>query len=42
VSGYGNSFQVVYDDMRTLSLTGDLKAAFQKMCGSGGTFNSYK
>jgi hypothetical protein len=28
--------------MRTLSLTGDLKAAFQKMCGSGGTFNSYK
>ena len=42
--GFGNSFQVVYDDMRTLSLTGDLKAAFSEnvSVGIGGTFNSYK
>ena len=41
--GFGNSFQVVYDDMRTLSLTGDLKAAFSEnvSVGIGGTFNSY-
>jgi hypothetical protein len=25
---YGNSFQVVYDDMKTVSFSGDLKANF--------------
>lgn len=41
--GFGNSFKVVYDDMKTLSLTGDLKAAFSEnvTVGIGGTFNSY-
>jgi hypothetical protein len=40
---YGNSFQVVYDDMRTLSFTGDLKASFSDdvTFGISGTFNSY-
>jgi hypothetical protein len=41
--GYGNSFQVVYDDMRTLSFTGDLKADFSDdvTFGISGTFNNY-
>jgi hypothetical protein len=40
---YGNSFQIVYDDMRTLSFTGDLKASFSDdvTFGISGTFNSY-
>lgn len=40
---YGNSFQVVYDDMRTLRFTGDLKANFSDdvTFGISGTFNSY-
>jgi hypothetical protein len=28
---YENSFQVVYDDMKTVSFSGDLKANFQTM-----------
>jgi hypothetical protein len=41
--GYGNSFQVVYDDMRTLSFSGDLKADFSDdvTFGISGTFNNY-
>ncbi|MFV8346845.1 TonB-dependent receptor [Flavobacterium sp. ZB4P13] len=40
---YGNSFQVVYDDMRTLSFYGELKADFSEdvSFGINGTFNSY-
>ncbi|WP_185963102.1 TonB-dependent receptor [Flavobacterium gawalongense] len=40
---FGNSFQVVYDDMRTLSFYGELKADFSKNVSFGinGTFNSY-
>lgn len=41
---YGNSFQVVYDDVRTFRFSGDLKADFSENVsfGIGGTFNSYK
>ncbi len=41
---FGNSFQVVYDDVRTFSLSGDLKADFSKNVsfGIGGTFSNYK
>lgn len=40
---FGNSMQVVYDDMRTLSFTGDLKANFSDNVtfGISGTYNSY-
>ncbi|WP_369764603.1 TonB-dependent receptor [Flavobacterium sp. WC2429] len=40
---FGNSMQVVYDDMRTLSFTGDLKANFSENVtfGISGTYNSY-
>ncbi|MFV5699358.1 TonB-dependent receptor [Flavobacterium sp. ZT3R17] len=40
---FGNSFQVVYDDMRTLSFYGELKADFSESVSFGinGTFNSY-
>lgn len=40
---YGNSFQVVYDDMKTVSLYGELKADFSKAVSFGinGTFSSY-
>ncbi|MGO4817925.1 TonB-dependent receptor [Flavobacterium sp. W22_SRS_FP1] len=40
---FGNSMQVVYDDMRTLSFSGDLKANFSDNVtfGVSGTFNSY-
>ena len=40
---YGNSFQVVYDDMKTLSFFGELKADFTEdvSFGINGTFNSY-
>jgi hypothetical protein len=40
---YGNSFQVVYDDMRTLSFYGELKADFSKdvSFGINGTFSSF-
>ena len=40
---FGNSMQVVYDDMRTLSFSGDLKASFSDNVtfGVSGTFNSY-
>ena len=40
---YGNSFQVVYDDMKTVSLYGELKADFSKAVSLGinGTFSSY-
>jgi hypothetical protein len=40
---FGNSMQVVYDDMRTLSFSGDLKAAFSDNVtfGISGTFNSF-
>ncbi|MFV8466274.1 TonB-dependent receptor [Flavobacterium sp. LB1P62] len=40
---FGNSFQVVYDDMRTLSFYGELKADFSSTVSFGvnGTFNSY-
>ena len=40
---YGNSFQVVYDDMKTVSLYGELKADFSKdvSFGINGTFSSY-
>lgn len=40
---YGNSMQVVYDDMKTLSFSGDLKANFSDFVtfGISGTFNSY-
>jgi hypothetical protein len=41
--GYGNSFQILYDDMRTLSFSGDLKADFSDdvTFAIGGTFNNY-
>ncbi len=41
---FGNSFQVVYDDVRTFSFSGALKADFSENVsfGIGGTFNSYK
>ena len=40
---FGNSFQVVYDDMRTLSFYGELKADFSSTVSFGinGTFSSY-
>jgi hypothetical protein len=40
---YGNSFQVVYDDMKTVSFSGDLKASFSDdvTFGISGTFSSY-
>lgn len=40
---FGNSFQVVYDDMKTVSLYGELKADFSKAVSFGinGTFSSY-
>ncbi|EIA08986.1 TonB-dependent receptor [Flavobacterium frigoris] len=40
---FGNSMQVVYDDMKTLSFSGDLKANFSDdvTFGISGTFNSY-
>jgi len=40
---YGNSFKVVYDDMKTLSLSADLKADFSDdvTFGISGTVNSY-
>ena len=40
---FGNSFNVVYDDMKTLSVFGELKADFTKNIAFGifGTFNSY-
>ncbi|HJS00573.1 MAG TPA: hypothetical protein VJ780_06530 [Flavobacterium sp.] len=41
---FGNSFQVVYDDVRTLRFSGDLKADFSENVsfGLGGTFSTYK
>jgi len=45
VEGYtlGNSFKVVYDDMKTLSFYGELKADLSEKVSLGinGTFNSY-
>ena len=45
VEGYtlGNSFKVVYDDMKTLSFYGELKADLSEKISLGinGTFNSY-
>lgn len=40
---YGNSFGVVYDDVKTISFFGELKAAFSKKVtfGINGTFSSY-
>ena len=40
---YGNSFGVVYDDMTTLGIFGELKADFSKNVSFGvnGTFNTY-
>ena len=40
---FGNSFGVVYDDMRTISFFGELKADFSKKVSFGvnGTFSSY-
>lgn len=40
---FGNSFQVVYDDMRTLNFYGELKADFSEdvSFGINGTFSSY-
>nr|WP_314896553.1 TonB-dependent receptor [uncultured Flavobacterium sp.] len=40
---FGNSFQVVYDDMRTLNFYGELKADFSDNVSFGinGTFSSY-
>jgi hypothetical protein len=40
---YGNSLQVVYDDMKTLSFFGELKADFTEdvSFGINGTFSSY-
>ena len=40
---YGNSFQVVYDDMKTLRFYGELKADFSSAVSFGinGTFSSY-
>ena len=40
---FGNSFQVVYDDMRTLSFSGDLKADFSENVtfGINGEYNTF-
>jgi hypothetical protein len=40
---YGNSFDVIYDDMKTISFFGELKADFTKnfSIGVNGTFNNY-
>lgn len=40
---FGNSFQVVYDDMETISFYGELKADFSENISFGisGTFNNY-
>ncbi|WP_338648618.1 TonB-dependent receptor [Flavobacterium sp. KS-LB2] len=40
---FGNSFQVMYDDMRTLNFYGELKADFSEdvSFGINGTFSSY-
>ncbi|GEL09494.1 hypothetical protein FGL01_02330 [Flavobacterium glycines] len=40
---FGNSFQVVYDDVRTFRFSGDLKADFSENVsfGIGGIFSSY-
>jgi hypothetical protein len=40
---FGNSMQVVYDDMKTLRFSGDLKASFSDAVtfGVGGVFSSY-
>jgi outer membrane receptor protein involved in Fe transport len=40
---YGNSFDVIYDDMKTISFFGELKADFTKnfSIGVNGTFNKY-
>jgi len=41
---FGNSFQVVYDNVRTFRFSGDLKADFSENVSFsvGGAFNSYK
>jgi len=41
---FGNSFQVVYDDVKTYSFSANLKADFSENVnfGIGGTFSSYK
>jgi outer membrane receptor protein involved in Fe transport len=41
--GFGNSFQVVYDDMKTLSFSGDLKADFSENVtfGVSGAYNTF-
>ncbi len=41
---FGNSFQVVYDDVKTVRFSGNLKADFSQNVsfGLGGTFSSYK
>lgn len=41
---FGNSFQVIYDDVRTFRFSGDLKADFSQNVsfGIGGIFSSYK
>ena len=41
---YGNSFEVVYDNMKTLSFFGELKADFSKNVSFGvnGTFNTFQ
>lgn len=40
---FGNSFNIVYDDLKTLSVFGELKADFSKNIAFGinGTFNTY-
>ena len=40
---FGNSFKVVYDNLKTVSLKGELKASFSKNieCSIGGTYNSF-
>mgnify|MGYP003575135023 CR=1 FL=1 len=41
--GFGNSFGLVYDELKTISFFGELKADFSKSVSFGvnGTFNSY-
>lgn len=41
---FGNSFQVVYDDIKTVSFSGDLKASFSENVtfSLGGSFSSFK
>lgn len=41
---FGNSFGIVYDNMKTVNIYGELKAEFSKNLSFGinGTFNSYK